>query len=100
MGEYHPAERKVVVTFCPPDLRLSAEQELKLKKLAGVRYNPERDEVKISCEMFDHPAQNKRYLSDQVEKLIEAAKVYLPPHALAELLYHHPPHTHSSGRLC
>lgn len=63
------------MTFCPSDLGLTAEQELKLKKLAGPRYNPERDEVKMSCESFDHQAQNKRYLSDQVDKLIEAAKV-------------------------
>lgn len=75
MGEFHPAQRKVVVTFCPSDLGLPAEQELKLKKLVGPRYNPEKDEVKMSCENFDHQAQNKRYLSDQIDKLIEAAKV-------------------------
>ena len=75
LGESHPAQRKVVVTFCPSDLGLSAEQELKLKKLAGPRYNPERDEVKMSCESFEHQAQNKRYLSDQVDKLVETAKV-------------------------
>ena len=80
LGEFHPAQRKVVVTFCPADLGLPAEQQLKLKKLAGVRYNPERDEIKMSCENFEHQAQNKRYLSDQVDKLIEAAKVRgLPP---------------------
>lgn len=75
MGESHPAERKVVVTFCPPDLGLTPAQELKLKKLAGARYNPEKDEIKMSCESFDHQAQNKRYLRDQANKLIEAAKV-------------------------
>ncbi|PKS07523.1 hypothetical protein jhhlp_006127 [Lomentospora prolificans] len=74
MGESHPAERKVVVTFCPADLGLSSAQELKLKKLAGARYNPERDEIKMSCESFDHQAQNKRYLRDQANRLIDAAK--------------------------
>ncbi|KAK4100020.1 mitochondrial ribosomal protein [Parathielavia hyrcaniae] len=75
MGEFHPADRKVVVEFCPKDLPdLSEAQQLKLKKLAGSRYNPERDIIKMSCERFEHQAQNKRYLGDLVNKLIETAK--------------------------
>ncbi|CAI4215079.1 unnamed protein product [Parascedosporium putredinis] len=61
-----------------PDLGLTPAQELKLKKLAGARYNPEKDEIKMSCESFDHQAQNKRYLRDQANKLIEAAKPKFP----------------------
>jgi hypothetical protein len=76
MGEFHPADRKVVVEFCPKDLTdLTDLQRMKLKKLAGARYNPEKDIVKMSCERFEHQAQNKRYLGDTVQKLIEAAKV-------------------------
>ncbi|KAK4126718.1 mitochondrial ribosomal protein [Parathielavia appendiculata] len=75
MGEFHPADRKVVVEFCPKDLPgLSEAQQLKLKKLAGSRYNPEKDIIKMSCERFEHQAQNKRYLGDLVNKMIEAAK--------------------------
>ncbi|KAL1835775.1 hypothetical protein VTJ49DRAFT_6086 [Mycothermus thermophilus] len=38
MGEFHPADRKVVVEFCPEDLPgLTEAQVLKLKKLAGSR---------------------------------------------------------------
>ena len=66
------------MTFCPSDLGLTPEQELKLKKLVGPRYNPEKDMVKMSCESYDHQAQNKRYLSDQIDKLLEAAKVRAP----------------------
>lgn len=80
LGEFHPAQRKVVVSFSPSDLGLSGQQQMKLRKLAGPRYNPEKDEVKMSCESFDHQAQNKRSLSDQVEKLVEAAKVRLTLH--------------------
>lgn len=75
MGEFHPAESKVVVQFCPADLNLTPVQESKLKKLAGTRYNPETEIVKISCESFDHQAQNKRYLLSVVNKLVAAAKV-------------------------
>ena len=75
MGEFHPAERKVVVEFCPADFDLTPVQELKLKKLVGPRYNPETEIVHMSCEMFEHQAQNKRYLSDMVDKLIAEAKV-------------------------
>lgn len=75
MGEFHPADRKVVVEFAPRDLPLTEAQQLKLKKLAGPRYNPEKDTIKMSCERFEHQAQNKRYLGDLVEKMIAAAKV-------------------------
>ncbi|SPN99557.1 uncharacterized protein DNG_02409 [Cephalotrichum gorgonifer] len=91
LGESHPAQRKVVVTFCPGDLGLTAEQELKLKKLAGPRYNPEKDVIKMSCESHDHQAQNKRHLADQVDKLLEAAKD--PTDMFADIpldLRHHP----------
>ncbi|KAK3305343.1 mitochondrial ribosomal subunit protein-domain-containing protein [Chaetomium strumarium] len=74
LGEFHPADRKVVVEFCPRDLPLTEPQQLKLKKLAGARYNPEKDIIKISCERFEHQAQNKRYLGDLVDKMIATAK--------------------------
>uniref|UniRef100_A0A8H7NFQ6 Small ribosomal subunit protein mS35 mitochondrial conserved domain-containing protein n=1 Tax=Bionectria ochroleuca TaxID=29856 RepID=A0A8H7NFQ6_BIOOC len=74
MGDTHPAEKKVVVQFAPDDLGLTPVQAEKLKKLAGPRYNPETEFVKISCESYTHPAQNKRYLSNLVDDLIAAAK--------------------------
>jgi small subunit ribosomal protein S35 len=74
MGEFHPAEKKVVVQFAPDDLKLTPVQTDKLKKLAGARYNPETELIKMSCESFEHQAQNKRYLSDLVDDLIAAAK--------------------------
>lgn len=75
MGEFHPAEKKVVVEFCPADLDLTTVQQNKLKKLVGVRFNPETEIVRISCEQFEHQAQNKRYLGDLVDRLIVEAKV-------------------------
>lgn len=75
MGEYHPAEKKVVVEFSPQDFGLTSQQQLKLKKLAGARYNPEKELIKMSCESFEHQAQNKRHLAELVEKLVAEAKV-------------------------
>lgn len=75
MGEAHPAAKKVVVQFCTRDLSsLTEPQRIKLVKLVGVRYNPDTDVVKMSCEKFEEPAQNKRYLGDTIEKLIKEAQ--------------------------
>jgi len=75
MGESHPAARKVVVEFCTKDLQdLTEAQRIKLIKLAGVRYNPSTDVVKMSSEKFENPAQNKRYLGDLVNTLVTEAK--------------------------
>ena len=76
MGEQHPAEKKVVVEFCPADMpNLTDLQKDKLRKLAGVRWNPEKDIIKMSSEMFQSQAQNKRYLGDLVDTLLTEARV-------------------------
>lgn len=75
MGEKHPAESKVVCEFATTDLGLTTTERLKLVKVVGVRYNPDTHIVRMSCEMFEHQAQNKRYLSDLVDTLITEAKV-------------------------
>ncbi|KAL9019930.1 MAG: hypothetical protein Q9185_002872 [Variospora sp. 1 TL-2023] len=75
MGETHPAAKKVVLEFCTRDLPdLTEAQRIKLVKLVGVRYNPDADLVKMSCEMFETQAQNKRYLGDLVDTLMAEAK--------------------------
>lgn len=76
MGEDHPAEPKVVVSFSPShvSLNLNPVQRAKLIKLAGVRYNPSTDTIKMSCDTFETPAQNKRYLGDQVDVLLAEAR--------------------------
>lgn len=79
MGEQHPAEKKVVVEFCTLDMRdLTPVQRSKLRKLAGVRYNPETDIVRMSCEMFPSQAQNKRYLGDLINDMLREAKACIP----------------------
>ena len=74
MGETHPAANKIVLQFCTADLPLTPAQRTKLIKLVGVRYNPQTDLVKMSSEMFETQAQNKRYLGDLVDTLMAEAK--------------------------
>lgn len=75
MGETHPAAKKIVLEFCTRDLPdLTEPQRIKLIKLVGPRYNPEKDIVKMSCEMFETQAQNKRYLGDLVDTLMTEAQ--------------------------
>ncbi|CAD0112523.1 unnamed protein product, partial [Aureobasidium uvarum] len=74
MGEQHPAQRKVVVEFDPKDLSLNPTHTQNLIKLAGVRYNPVSNLVKMSCEDHETQAQNKRYLGDTIKELIAKAK--------------------------
>lgn len=47
---------------------------MKLIKLVGLRYNPEKDLVRMSREVFETQAQNKRYLEDLVDTLIAEAE--------------------------
>ena len=74
MGETHPAEPKISLEFCTADLPLTPKQRLKLIKLVGPRYDPQKDLVRMSCEMFEHAAQNKRYLGDLVDTLMSEAR--------------------------
>jgi small subunit ribosomal protein S35 len=75
LGDSHPASRKVVLEFKPSELPgLNESQTIKLIKLAGTRYNPEKQLIKMSSESFETPAQNKRYLGDLIQKLVKEAK--------------------------
>ena len=53
---------------------MTQAQRTKLIKLVGVRYNPDTEVVKMSCESFETQAQNKKYLRDLVNTLIREAK--------------------------
>lgn len=53
---------------------LTDVQKSKLIKLAGPRYNPDTDIIKMSCELFDTLPQNKRFLGDTISKLLAEAR--------------------------
>ena len=79
-GETHPAEKKVVVEFATRDLMakeaagLREARRIKLIKLAGPRYDPRTDIVKMSCEIHETQIANKKRLSDMIDTLIAEAK--------------------------
>jgi small subunit ribosomal protein S35 len=74
MGDFHQSESKVVLEFSPDDMPLDDAQKTKLRKLAGPRWNPEKDLIHMSCESYENQAQNKKYLSDLVDKMVETAQ--------------------------
>ncbi|POS85303.1 hypothetical protein EPUL_003001 [Erysiphe pulchra] len=75
MGEQHPAENKVVLEFCVLDIPdLTEIQRDKLRKLAGTRWKPKEDVIKMSCESYETQAQNKRYLGSVLESLLREAR--------------------------
>ncbi|QIW99894.1 hypothetical protein AMS68_005412 [Peltaster fructicola] len=75
LGELHPAAQKVVVEFCLRDLQSVSEQERQtMRKIAGPRWDPNTDIIKMSCESFETQAQNKRHLAETITALIKEAK--------------------------
>ena len=89
-GEDHPAIKKRVVVVAVDSLPLKDQDAIhKFKLLAGPRWTlrPPADAgvsgianwgdgfVKISCEDFPQPAQNLKWISDTLDKMIEEANV-------------------------
>jgi hypothetical protein len=75
MGESHPVESKCVLNVKVNLLGLNEQERHKLLVLSGPRYNPESDELALSSEKFPYVNQNKKYLSDLLDKLVAEAKV-------------------------
>lgn len=89
-GEYHPAMEKRVIVVPVDKLPLENEQAVhKLKLIAGSRWTPEPTKdagvggleewgngfIKISCEDFPNAAQNLKWASDTLDKLVVEANV-------------------------
>lgn len=72
--EHYAANKKVTLTLQVADLGLGEKETHKFRVLAGVRYDGSKDQFKMSCERFDEPLQNTRYLSDVLSTLIKESK--------------------------
>jgi small subunit ribosomal protein S35 len=72
--ENYKANKKVTLTVKVSELGLNDKESHKLKVLAGVRYDGTIDQFKLSCERFDEPLQNARFLSDVLSSLIKESK--------------------------
>jgi small subunit ribosomal protein S35 len=83
LGEHHPSGKKVVLTAflkhirdaLKGDSRINDAWEHKFKLLCGTRYNPETDKLHMSSDQYPYPAQNKKWLSDKLDEMIQAAAV-------------------------
>lgn len=53
---------------------MTEQQADKLLKLLGPRYDSVKREAKLSCELHPTMAQNKRYIGDLLDKLVDEAK--------------------------
>ncbi|CCG83137.1 Inner membrane protein oxa1-2 [Taphrina deformans PYCC 5710] len=73
-GEDHPSTSKVVLEVDIRKLGLEKVDMIKLMKLAGTRINHDTYQLKMSSERFLDPAQNKKYLSDTLDRLVTEAK--------------------------
>ncbi|KAK4705347.1 small subunit ribosomal protein S35, partial [Phenoliferia sp. Uapishka_3] len=74
-GEVHPADRKVSVTFPVSRLPLSSDAARhKFKLIAGPRWDSDKDEVKIACELFPTDRMNEKWCSDVLDKMIKEAE--------------------------
>ncbi|WBW71605.1 mitochondrial ribosomal protein subunit S35 [Schizosaccharomyces osmophilus] len=66
---------KVVLKFKVDNLpQLQQNERHVLKLLAGVRYNSETDEVKMSCNKYPSSLQNKLFLAESLNSLISESK--------------------------
>ncbi|KAF9117104.1 37S ribosomal protein S24, mitochondrial [Mortierella sp. AM989] len=70
----HPAAPKVVLTVNTKSLPLTNVELHKFLLLVGPRYDPTKEEIKMSCEKFQDRSQNFKWLSDTLDKLINEAK--------------------------
>ncbi|KAG1252588.1 hypothetical protein G6F68_011720 [Rhizopus microsporus] len=74
LGEGHPVERKVVLSVKVDDLKLNDTEKHKFLLLSGPRYNVDTQELIMSSERFPKRQQNKKFLIDNLNKLIKEAK--------------------------
>ncbi|KAH3902036.1 related to 37S ribosomal protein S24, mitochondrial [Saccharomycodes ludwigii] len=75
IGEEHPNSRKVVLNVKTAEIPGLEPKELhKLRLLAKTRYDSTTDVLKMSSDNYPEPAQNARYLSNILQRLIKEAK--------------------------
>ncbi|KAL7152101.1 hypothetical protein ABFS83_04G075400 [Erythranthe nasuta] len=70
---WHPKNRKVKLAVTVKELGLSKHQFIRLRELAGKRYNPGKDELTITSERFEHREENRKDCLRTLFALIEEA---------------------------
>ncbi|KAL3621880.1 hypothetical protein CASFOL_034076 [Castilleja foliolosa] len=70
---WHPKNRKVKLGVTVKELGLTKHQFVRLRELAGKRYNPGKDELTITSERFEHREENRKDCLRTLFSLIEEA---------------------------
>ncbi|EPS72381.1 hypothetical protein M569_02378, partial [Genlisea aurea] len=70
---WHPKNRKVKLAVTVKELGLSKHQFIRLRELAGKRYDPGKDELTITSERFEHREENRKDCLRTLFALIEEA---------------------------
>lgn len=70
---WHPKNRKVKLSVTVKELGLTKHQFMRLRELAGKRYNPGKDELTITSERFEHREENRKDCLRTLLALIEEA---------------------------
>ncbi|KAL3824799.1 hypothetical protein ACJIZ3_020828 [Penstemon smallii] len=71
---WHPKNRKVKLAVSVKELELSKHQFVRLRELAGKRYNPGKDELMITSERFEHREENRKDCLRTLYSLIDEAR--------------------------
>ena len=77
----HPASKKAVITVSADAIQTAAGYldkplaKRKFRILAGSRFDPKTDTVKISCDRFPTLSMNQKWCSDALSRLIKEAEV-------------------------
>jgi small subunit ribosomal protein S35 len=79
LGEEHPLDAKAVMT-----VKLDEKQRHKFILLCASHYNQATGELRFSCERFPTYNQNKRYLSDILDRVLDEVKVSME---MSNILY-------------
>ncbi|KAL7495523.1 hypothetical protein ACHAWT_007219 [Skeletonema menzelii] len=73
-----PGEHRVTVTLnldsIPWDAQRGEVEKEILLQIVGSRYNPEKNELKLSSEKFGSRIENKRYLVGMIEKIVSNSR--------------------------
>ncbi|KAG0608553.1 hypothetical protein M758_8G114300 [Ceratodon purpureus] len=70
---WHPANRKVKLAVYLKELQLTPKAKERLLLIVGKRYNPNNDELTITCERFDLREENRKDALRTLYALIDEA---------------------------
>ncbi|KAL8292948.1 hypothetical protein RQP46_000642 [Phenoliferia psychrophenolica] len=74
-GEAHPADRKVSLTVDVARLPLSTDSARhKFRLIAGPRWDSDKDELKLACELFPTAPMNEKWCSDMLDRMVKEAE--------------------------